>query len=300
MVLGLIQYGSATSTSARRIGKIGHRREPPHALGQRSQRFYLISGVIAAVAVLFGFLAVTGTISVTLEAFALWLGYGILVMSLLFFTCLIFDAKWAAGLLVLWLAALVRPGAGARHRRGRPVRHRSPCSALFVAPLRRVPGDEGARGVGGEAAADGDLLALPPGRHLLVRLRAGGLVDEPLRPDLTDRVVFGWEMPTSWLQNVNPLFIVDLRADLRLALDLAGAQERQPVDPGEVLARPAGPGGRLLRPLLGRGERHAGEPGGDELAGGDLLPPHGGRALPLAGGSVVDDQARARRAGSAR
>jgi POT family proton-dependent oligopeptide transporter len=26
--------------------------------------------------------------------------------------------------------------------------------------------------------------------------------------DLTDRTVFGWEMPASWLQNVNPIFIV--------------------------------------------------------------------------------------------
>ena len=26
--------------------------------------------------------------------------------------------------------------------------------------------------------------------------------------DLTDRVVFGWEMPASWLQNVNPIFII--------------------------------------------------------------------------------------------
>jgi proton-dependent oligopeptide transporter, POT family len=26
--------------------------------------------------------------------------------------------------------------------------------------------------------------------------------------DLTDRVVFGWEMPASWLQNVNPFFII--------------------------------------------------------------------------------------------
>jgi POT family proton-dependent oligopeptide transporter len=26
--------------------------------------------------------------------------------------------------------------------------------------------------------------------------------------DLTDRVVFGWEMPASWLQNINPLFII--------------------------------------------------------------------------------------------
>jgi POT family proton-dependent oligopeptide transporter len=28
--------------------------------------------------------------------------------------------------------------------------------------------------------------------------------------DLTDRVFFGWEMPTTWLQNVNPIFIVVL------------------------------------------------------------------------------------------
>ena len=26
--------------------------------------------------------------------------------------------------------------------------------------------------------------------------------------DFTDRVIFGWEMPTSWLQSVNPLFII--------------------------------------------------------------------------------------------
>ena len=26
--------------------------------------------------------------------------------------------------------------------------------------------------------------------------------------DLTDRVIFGWEVPTSWLQSVNPIFII--------------------------------------------------------------------------------------------
>ena len=26
--------------------------------------------------------------------------------------------------------------------------------------------------------------------------------------DLTDRVIFGWEVPTSWLQSVNPVFII--------------------------------------------------------------------------------------------
>lgn len=28
--------------------------------------------------------------------------------------------------------------------------------------------------------------------------------------DLTDRVLFGWEVPTTWLQNVNPFFIIVL------------------------------------------------------------------------------------------
>ncbi|MDJ0906349.1 MAG: oligopeptide:H+ symporter [Woeseiaceae bacterium] len=42
--------------------------------------------------------------------------------------------------------------------------------------------------------------------------------------DLTDRVIFGWEMPTSWLQSVNPIFIILLAPVMGLLWVQLGAR----------------------------------------------------------------------------
>ena len=155
MVLGLIQY----KLGAKRLGEAGMLRsaDEPHALQQRARNLYLTAAGIAAVVTIFAFLATSGAILVTIRQLATWLGYGILILSGLFFLYL-FTAgglskteKKRLGVIV-WLYLL---------------------SAVFWSGFEQA------------------------GSSMNIFAR-----------DLTDRVVSGWEMPASWLQNVNPVLIV--------------------------------------------------------------------------------------------
>jgi proton-dependent oligopeptide transporter, POT family len=206
MLLGLIQYKLGDRHFGPVIGKLDT-GESAAVVSRRSQRFYLISGVVAAVAALGVFLAINGTVTITLEAFATWLGYSILVMSLLFFTYLIFDVKWAAGLLVLWLVLVfvLVPGRGAEQ--GGQYATLGLLAVFVLACL-------------GNMVTKGASVSMERRRLMVIFWlfvlaaifwsgfeQAGSSMNLFAR-DLTDRVIFGWEMPTTWLQNVNPLFIV--------------------------------------------------------------------------------------------
>ncbi len=206
MVFGLIQYWLGDRHFGPRIGKLDT-GETADIVRKRSQRFYLISGVVAAVAALGVFLAVSGAVTISLEAFATWLGYGILVLALLFFTYLIFDAKWAAGLLVLWLALVffLVPSYGTENGGQYAT---AALLALFIVVCL------------GTMASRREAVTMERRRLMVIFWlfllaaifwsgfeQAGSSMNLFAR-DLTDRVVFGWEMPTTWLQNVNPLFIV--------------------------------------------------------------------------------------------
>ncbi len=61
--------------------------------------------------------------------------------------------------------------------------------------------------------------------------------------DFTDRTMFGWEMPTLWLQSVNSLFVIlfaPVFAALWVALGRRGRRSLQPgqVHPGPAVRRP--------------------------------------------------------------
>ena len=61
----------------------------------------------------------------------------------------------------------------------------------------------------GEAAGGSHLRPLHRSRAVLVRLRAGRIQHESLfAKEHTDLMIFSWEFPAGWLQQVNPLFIV--------------------------------------------------------------------------------------------
>ena len=83
MVLGLIQY--------RRGGKyLGHAGlfrsdEPAAALAARGRIFYTVTGAVAALAVAFGVLVFSGTLAVSIQQLAAWLGASILILSSGFF-----------------------------------------------------------------------------------------------------------------------------------------------------------------------------------------------------------------------
>jgi proton-dependent oligopeptide transporter, POT family len=155
MVLGLLQY----SLGSKHLGEAGKLKasEPPAVLAQRSRTFYLAAAAIAAVIAIFSFLVTSGTLNVTIQQVAKSLGYGILILSGVFFLYLFFGAglsgvdKKRLGVIV-WLFLL---------------------SAIFWSGFEQA------------------------GSSMNIFAR-----------DLTNRVVLGWEMPASWLQNVNSIFII--------------------------------------------------------------------------------------------
>jgi POT family proton-dependent oligopeptide transporter len=155
MVLGLTQY----RLGARHLQHAGEFRseEPAQVLAQRGRTFYLVTGALVALAVLFGFLVYSGALAINLPTVAEQLGWGIAILSGGFFLYLFaaggLDATEKKHLLVIvWLYLL---------------------ATVFW--------------YGYEQA--GSSL------NLFAR-------------DLTNRMIGGWEMPTSWLQDVNPILII--------------------------------------------------------------------------------------------
>ena len=155
MVAGLIQY----KAGVKRLGTAGSLKsdDPPEALSRKSRGFYQMVAAAGAAIVLFTFLATSGAIDVTIQQTAAWLGYGILILSGLFFLYL-FTSGGLTGIekkrlvVIVWLYIL---------------------AAMFWSGFEQA------------------------GSSMNIFAR-----------DLTDRGVAGWEMPASWLQNVNPIFIV--------------------------------------------------------------------------------------------
>ena len=157
MVLGLIQY----KVGGKHLGEAGALKteEPPDVVARRSRTFFLGVGVLGAILALFGFLAVSGVLDVTIQQVATVLGSSIVTVSGIFFLYL-FLAGGLTALekkrlgVIIWLFVL---------------------AAVFWAGFEQA------------------------GSSMNIFAR-----------DLTDRTVTGWEMPTSWLQNVNPILIVVL------------------------------------------------------------------------------------------
>jgi POT family proton-dependent oligopeptide transporter len=156
MLAGLVQY----KLGLKHLGDAGLLKSDDSAevLARRGRNFYLtLLGVAAAVA-LFAYLALSGTLGVTLEGVARGLGYAIIALSILYFVYLLvaggYDKVQKQRLLVIfWLFIL---------------------AAIFWSGFEQA----------------GSSL------NLFAR-------------DLTDRQYFDWpEMPTGWLQNVNPIFII--------------------------------------------------------------------------------------------
>ena len=90
--------------------------------------------------------------------------------------------------------------------------------------------------------------------------------------DYTDRVIFGWEAPASWLQSRQPDLHHRLRTRLRVAL--AGPGQMESLPPLEVRLRADPPGPGLPGHGLGRRLCHPHRGREPHVAGGDLLPPH--------------------------
>jgi POT family proton-dependent oligopeptide transporter len=156
MLFGLVQY----KLGLRHLGNAGllTTTDSPETLARRGRNFYLaVAGVAAAIGV-FAWLAISGTLGVTLVGVARGLGYAIIALSILYFVYLLvaggYDKVQKERLLVIFWIFLL--------------------AAIFWSGFE-------------QAGSSMNLFAR----------------------DLTDRQYFDWpEMPTGWLQNVNPIFII--------------------------------------------------------------------------------------------
>ncbi len=143
-----------------------------------------------------------------LITFVTWFGLGILLVSIMFFAWLIFGATWAVALLVFFggLSMLLTPQLGGA---GGQWAIAATLGVFIIMCIGLV-----IRG-GSTVSTDQKRLMVIFWLFILAAIfwsgfeQAGSSMNLFTR-DLTDRVIFGWEVPTGWLQNINPFFIVVL------------------------------------------------------------------------------------------
>ncbi|MEX1181940.1 MAG: peptide MFS transporter [Gemmatimonadota bacterium] len=204
MVLGLIQYklGDKYLADAGRFKST----DSMDVLERRSRNFFLGAGAVGAITALTVFLLVTGALGITLEAFATWVGYGILLLSILFFAWLIFSVAWAGALFALFVVLALVLSPSMEGTLGGQWAILATLGAFILmngALLMR----------GEEVSVEKKRLMVIFWLFLLAAIfwsgfeQAGSSMNL-FAQDLTDRQLFGWEMPAGYLQNVNPFFII--------------------------------------------------------------------------------------------
>jgi len=206
MILGLIQYRAGDKY----LGQAGLfvTEDTPDVVARRGQRFWLMAAAFAAVVGVAVWMMVSGALGITLEAFATWVGYGILLLSILFFAWLIFSAAVAgvlAGVFAV-MTAVLAPGLGVVGGQWAILA----TLGLFI--LACI----------GLLVTRGDAVSVDKKRLMVIfwlfllaaifwsGFEQAGSSLNLFAFELTDRTIFGWEMPAGWLQNVNPFFIIVL------------------------------------------------------------------------------------------
>jgi POT family proton-dependent oligopeptide transporter len=208
MILGLAQY----KLGDRDLGPVGRLggEHTPEDVRRKSRNFYISAGIVAGVAAVMAYLMASGTITLTLQTFATWVGYGILLLVIVFFAYLLFDVKVAGAFLALFL--LLVAGLSTTFE---PVTLAGQW-AIVVTLGTFIVAALGMR------LAKGDQVPLEKERLMVIfwlfllaaifwsGFEQAGSSMNLFAERLTDRTFGGWEMPTTWLQNVNPIFIVVL------------------------------------------------------------------------------------------
>ena len=204
MILGLIQY----RLGGKYLGDAGRfeTTDPPEVVKRRSDRFFLGTAAVAAAVAVMVWMMVSGVVGITLNTFATWVGYGILLVAILFFAWLILGLLWAGGLMALFLVLSVALGGGLDAGQWAIVT----TLGVFIAAniglitLRRetVPVEK-------------QRLMVIFWLFLLAAIFWSGFEQASsslnlFARDLTDRTIFGATIPAGWLQNINPFFIIVL------------------------------------------------------------------------------------------
>ena len=227
MIFGLIQY----KLGGKYLGTAGQLKttDTLDAVARRKRNFFLGAGAVGAVSALVVFLLVTGALGISLQTFATWIGYGILLLSILFFTWLIFSTTWAAALLALFvvLASVLTPSIGTKGGQWAIVATLGAFVLLNVGLLVTR---------GAQVSIEKKRLMVIFWLFLLAAIfwsgfeQAGSSMNLFAR-DLTDRTIFGWDMPAGYLQNVNPFFIIVLAPVFGVLWTWLARRDRNPSIP---------------------------------------------------------------------
>ena len=206
MVLGLIQYRMGDKY----LGEAGLFKSdaPEDEIERRGRNFYLSAGAVAAVTAFVIFLLVTDVLGMTIVDFATWIAYGIVLLSILFFAYLISGVRWATPLLILFavLCAVLVPRMGIIGGQWATAGTLGTFVVMCVGLLAAQ---------GSQVTTDQKRLMVIYWLFLLAAVFWAGFEQAGSSMNLfaendTNRVLFGWEINTTWLQNVNPFFVVVL------------------------------------------------------------------------------------------
>jgi POT family proton-dependent oligopeptide transporter len=227
MVLGLIQYRMGDKY----LGEAGLFKPDATAdeIDRRGRNFYFSAGAVAAVAALVIFLLVTDALGMTIVDFATWIAYGIVLLSILFFAYLISGVQWTTLLLILFaiLCAVLVPSIGIQGGQWAA----SGTLGMFVVMclgLLAFRGDQ--------VTTDQKHLMVIYWLFLLAAVFWAGFEQAGSSMNLfaerdTDRFISGFEIPTGWLQNVNPFFVVVLAPVFGSLWTWLAHRERNPSTP---------------------------------------------------------------------
>lgn len=106
MLIGLIWY----KYSEKYLGDIGkmHTNDSAEALSSRSRKFYIITAISVGVVCVVAWMISAGTLGITLEQLARFLGVSVALIAVVYFTYLILNVRWV--LAVLAFAAICTIG----------------------------------------------------------------------------------------------------------------------------------------------------------------------------------------------
>jgi POT family proton-dependent oligopeptide transporter len=175
------------------------------------------------------FLLVTDALGMTIVDFATWIAYGIVLLSILFFAYLISGLRWATTLLILFaiLCAVLVPRMGVEGGQWAA----SGTLGTFVLMCVGLLSFRGE-----QVTSDQKRLMVIYWLFLLAAVFWAGFEQAGSSMNLfadssTDRVLFGFEIPTGWLQNVNPFFVVVLAPVFGSLWTWLAHRERNPSTP---------------------------------------------------------------------
>ena len=233
MILGLIQY----RLGGRHLGDAGAFRteDPPALVQRRSRNFTLVSLVAGLTVATIVWVLVSGALGLSLDTFATWVGYGILLVSIMYFAYLIFGTATAAALgaaFVALAALLPAMSSDMTAVEGGQWAILITLAVFILANVGLILVRRGGEGV----SIEKQRLMVIFWLFLLAAIfwsgfeQAGSSLNLFGR-DLTDRMVFGWEMPAGWLQNINPFFIIVLAPVFGMMWTWLAHRDRNPSIP---------------------------------------------------------------------